>query len=579
MKTVSRTISRPVIRCRRRTLLAAILLPAAALMNVGQSAGATGAPHAKASGASYVSRGRTDSPASHDAAPSPNSSQQFTYKGTATQHFVVPPAVTQIVALAIGGHGGSGFTEAGGPGGSGGAPASAAGTISVTPGQTLSIEVGGAGGDGTFLSSGTGGNGPSLFGAPGGVSNTFGGAGGGGGAASAVLLPDDSFLVAAAGGGGGGGGGGFVGESGGAGGAGGYPPGGSGASGTGSDAGAGGAGGGRTLQTGGRGAGSPPGTDGGGGGGGGGGVDLTGGGGGNGGGAGGAGAGGGGGGGAGDSYVGQGAATYNTAATTGNGEVILYWNAPQTSTTLTGTPPSANGSVTFQATVNLPAGVTTPAPTGQVDFYDGYTLIGTAPLSATPPYTAGFSTNSLIAGDHSITASYVGDSIYEGSTSAAKTETIVGTTATTLALSSNPALQGQTITLTATVSGFPAAGPPPRGRVSFGPTKCGTVFQCVTATLNGKNPDQAAVTVPVAKVTPGAWSTSAKYLGSSIYKTSKGSASLNVLAPSALTFATGSSDLRNGGSRLLADTKSHRRRASIYLGNSCRDAPARHCAE
>ena len=75
--------------------------------------------------------------------------------------------------------------------------------------------------------------------------------------------------------------------------------------------------------------------------------------------------------------------------------------------------PSPYGqSVTFTATVSPPSSGL-PTPTGTVTFLDGLTDIGTGMLNSAG--TATFSTSSLTAGDHLITADYGGDSNYEGS--------------------------------------------------------------------------------------------------------------------------------------------------------------------
>jgi large repetitive protein len=91
-------------------------------------------------------------------------------------------------------------------------------------------------------------------------------------------------------------------------------------------------------------------------------------------------------------------------------------------TTLTGKP------ATFSVSVTSPAGI----PTGQVSVRDGSTILGTAALSATGSAT--FSTSTLAHGTHSITAVYLGDSNYTGSTSAAE-QVVVQPAQPTLTLS------------------------------------------------------------------------------------------------------------------------------------------------
>jgi hypothetical protein len=74
--------------------------------------------------------------------------------------------------------------------------------------------------------------------------------------------------------------------------------------------------------------------------------------------------------------------------------------------------------VTFTATVTRPAGT----PTGTVNFEDGATVLGSATLSAG---MCTFTTSSLTAGPHAITAVYSGDANDVASSSAALTELVI----------------------------------------------------------------------------------------------------------------------------------------------------------
>lgn len=84
-----------------------------------------------------------------------------------------------------------------------------------------------------------------------------------------------------------------------------------------------------------------------------------------------------------------------------------------TMTTLTssGSPAVVGASVTFTATV-APVSPAAGTPTGTVTFMDGTTVLGTGTLTNG---TATFSTTSLSQGNHSITATYSGDTSFNGS--------------------------------------------------------------------------------------------------------------------------------------------------------------------
>ena len=90
-------------------------------------------------------------------------------------------------------------------------------------------------------------------------------------------------------------------------------------------------------------------------------------------------------------------------------------NAATTSTGLSASPnPSTVGqSVTFTATVTVPQGA--GVATGTVTFLEGTAVVGTGTLNEADLAT--FSTSTLAAGDHSITAAYDGDASFAASSS------------------------------------------------------------------------------------------------------------------------------------------------------------------
>jgi uncharacterized repeat protein (TIGR01451 family) len=137
--------------------------------------------------------------------------------------------------------------------------------------------------------------------------------------------------------------------------------------------------------------------------------------------------------------------------------------------------PSVVGqTVTFIATVT----VTGPfVPGGQVQFFDGATLLGSSFVGAG---SAIFNTLSpLTLGTHTITAVYGGDTNGNlGSTSPPLTQVVSQAPTTTVVTSSlNPSTAGQTVTFTATVTNSGLGTPAPTGTVQFkdGATNLGVV--------------------------------------------------------------------------------------------------------
>ncbi len=117
--------------------------------------------------------------------------------------------------------------------------------------------------------------------------------------------------------------------------------------------------------------------------------------------------------------------------------IARYTNSTRTSVTVldsSTTNATAGTNITFTATTSLGAGFT-GQPDGNVDFYDGTAKIGSGTLTLdTGAMKATFSTTSLAAGVHNITAKYTGSyasSPFAGvSSSTATMVTITGTTNT-----------------------------------------------------------------------------------------------------------------------------------------------------
>lgn len=136
---------------------------------------------------------------------------------------------------------------------------------------------------------------------------------------------------------------------------------------------------------------------------------------------------------------------------------VLYQNVEAVSSA--GLVSSPNPSVSGQP-VTLTASVSPSTATGTVRFYDS-TLTGITSLigaAALVSGTATATTSTLAAGGHSLIAVYGGDANDTGSTSAVVSQTVQTASSTSLNSSPNPAVFGESVTLTATVSPSTATG-------------------------------------------------------------------------------------------------------------------------
>ena len=140
---------------------------------------------------------------------------------------------------------------------------------------------------------------------------------------------------------------------------------------------------------------------------------------------------------------------------TGNPQVV---NQASTTTSVTSSKNSSTfgQSVTFTATVTPASGSIPNNET--VTFYDNGASIGTGATSGGNG-TATFTTSSLTAGSHPITATYGGDSNFSSSTGSLTGNPQVvnqASTTTSVTSSKNSSTFGQSVTFTATVT--PASG-------------------------------------------------------------------------------------------------------------------------
>ncbi|MBC8275708.1 MAG: Ig-like domain repeat protein [Chloroflexi bacterium] len=190
-------------------------------------------------------------------------------------------------------------------------------------------------------------------------------------------------------------------------------------------------------------------------------------------------------------------------------------NKADTSTALVSSQnPSVYGqSVNFTATVSAVApGAGTP--TGTVKFKEGSATLSTGNLKG--PGQATFTTSSLSAGDHNITAEYEGDGNFNTSApSPPLTQTVnKADTSTTLGSSQNPSVYGQSVTFTATVTAvLPGAG-----------TSTGTAtFKEGTTTLGTGTLASGQATFTTSDLSVGVHNITAEYGGDGNFNTSASS--------------------------------------------------------
>lgn len=225
---------------------------------------------------------------------------------------------------------------------------------------------------------------------------------------------------------------------------------------------------------------------------------------------------------------GWGCSGHESSAATGGGSS----NSPPavTTTTLTSSSTSVNTGVTLTltATVSSGAGHVT---VGSVTFYDGTASLGAVGVDGSGQ--AVFSSSSIPAGTHSLTAAYAGNASYAASTSGAIriiVTTPVLATNVTLTASPTAAVQGSPIELVAKVTAASGSGPAlPTGTVSFanGSTTLGA------AALNPEG--AAALTSTLLPV--GSNSITATYSGDAIYgQSASAPATVAITASAASTY-------------------------------------------
>ncbi len=208
-------------------------------------------------------------------------------------------------------------------------------------------------------------------------------------------------------------------------------------------------------------------------------------------------------------------------ATSTSAPVSQQVDRAPTGITLTSSLPTSTygDGVTFTAAVGATTfGVGPPTGTISLSDFDGVTttILGSASLNGSGVAT--LSTAGLGAGSHQITASYAGDGDYsESSTGTATTQVVAKASATiVLAASPAPAVTGQSVALSATVTSLAGT---PTGTVSFtdGVTSLGSQMLV-----------SHAASVSFAPGTAGSHGVAASYLGDDNFQPGQASLSLTV---------------------------------------------------
>ncbi len=184
--------------------------------------------------------------------------------------------------------------------------------------------------------------------------------------------------------------------------------------------------------------------------------------------------------------------------------------------------------VTLTAKVTGPGGV----PTGDVRFLDGAGLLAAVTLDGAGQ--AVLTRSTFAVGTHAFTVEYTGDANFNASTSPAATH-LVGAAATTLALatSSNPAVYGASVDLTATISVTAPGGGVPTGDVAFfeGATSLGV------ATLDGAG----VATLTLSSLSAGVHVVTATFAGDTAYSASTSAAVRQLVTKDGVTSTLASS--------------------------------------
>jgi sugar lactone lactonase YvrE len=205
-------------------------------------------------------------------------------------------------------------------------------------------------------------------------------------------------------------------------------------------------------------------------------------------------------------------------------------------------PSTVGQSVTFTATVSNSAGGVNP--TGTINFYDGFNLLGSQAINAS--YMATFTTSALTNGMHSITAQFVpsADTQLQSSTSPVLSQDVQAAAKIAIISSLNPSTYGTPVTFTATITS--AAAFPATGTVTF----LDNGVSIGTGTLGGS---PATATLLISSLPVGTDPITVTYAGDA-YNSSGSSAALNQVVDQGQTVTTVTLATPNPGIAGTAET-------------------------
>lgn len=184
-------------------------------------------------------------------------------------------------------------------------------------------------------------------------------------------------------------------------------------------------------------------------------------------------------------------------ATSGPQSVTINQGATDTTIAASADTIAAGTSVTLTAAIST--SLSTPNPSGTVQFYNGGSALGSPVMLVSG--TATYTTSSLAAGTHSITAAYSGDATFTSSTSPAITITVQGV-ALSLSAPSASVAPGGSITETISLSSLGGLNEPSTFACSGLPQGTACTFSPASVTGTGSTTLTLTTTAATAALAP-----------------------------------------------------------------------------